>query len=250
VYAVDDLPVAYLDHPKLRAVLIADIHLGFEEYMATKGVFLPRYQLKRATEIVDHVASSVNVDTLVIVGDIKHLFDKLGRRESKDLAEFVTYIKKRFSRVVLVRGNHDNFVYSFSQRYGVEFYESLAVDDVLIVHGHKEADLSGYKLVIMGHEHPSIAIKDPVTEVVSKLPCFLKIPLRVNQELATTAVVLPAAGAYQAGTAVSTSPESFLSPIIRKYAVLEEAIPYAIVEKESVYELPPLKDIERLLAML
>lgn len=246
VYGVDDLPIAYLSVNGLKALLIADIHLGFEEYMATKGVYVPRMQLRKAVEIIEKALNTVDVDTLIIVGDVKHLFDKLGRRESKDLHEFLLYAKKKFSKVILVRGNHDNFIYSLSQRYGVEFLEVLELNGILFVHGHKRIELGGNNnLVIMGHEHPSIALKDPVTEAVTKLPCFLKIPLSNG----ATAIVLPAAGAYQTGTSVSTSPESYLSPIVKKYGILRNAKPFAVVEGEGIFELPTLSAIEDLIAM-
>jgi len=246
LFAVEDLPLAYLSLPELKALLLADVHLGFEEYMATRGVYLPRLQLKRVIEIVERGLSLANADTLIIVGDVKHLFDKLGRKESRDLSDFLTYVKKRFSRVVLVRGNHDNFVYSLSMRYGIEFYESFQAGSTLFIHGHKDFQLDGYNLIIIGHEHPSIVLKDPITETVTKFPCFLKVPLQNS----STLVILPAAGAYQSGTAVSTSTQSFLSPIVKRLGILGEAMPYAIVETEGVYELPTLTTIERLLSAL
>ncbi len=246
VYGVDDLPVAYFVSSDLKALVVADIHLGFEEYMATKGVYVPRMQLSKAIDIIEKALNTVNADTLIIVGDVKHLFDKLGRRESRDLHEFLVYVKKKFGRIVLVRGNHDNFIYSLSQRYGIEFYESIKVGNTLFVHGHKNIDLeNSFHLLIMGHEHPSIVLKDPITDAVTKLQCFLKIPLQNG----STAIVLPAAGAYQSGTSVSTSTESYLSPIIRGYGVLKEAKPFAIVENEGLFELPTLSAIEDLLAM-
>ncbi|MEM0027336.1 MAG: metallophosphoesterase [Ignisphaera sp.] len=246
IYGVDDLPIAYLSTGSLKSLVVADIHLGFEEYMATKGVYIPRMQLNKAIDIIEKALNTVNVDTLIIVGDIKHLFDKLGRRETRDLHEFILYVKKRFNRVVLVRGNHDNFIYSLSQRYGIEFYETMEFGNILFVHGHKKLELEdNTKLIIMGHEHPSIALKDPVTESVTKLPCFLRIPFQNG----STAIVLPAAGAYQTGTSVSTSPESYLSPIIKRFGVLRDAKPFAIVENEGLFELPTLSAVEDLLAM-
>jgi|UniRef100_A0A7J3Z8B8 putative phosphoesterase, SbcD/Mre11-related len=246
LFAVEDTPLAYLELPEHKVLLLADVHLGFEEYMATKGVFLPRLQLKKVIEIIERGLSVANADTLIIVGDVKHLFDKLGRRESKDLGEFLMYVKKKFNRVVLVRGNHDNFVYSLSMRYSVEFYESFQLGSILFIHGHKDFQLHDYSLIVIGHEHPSIVLKDPVTETTSKFPCFLKVPLQNS----STLVILPAAGAYQSGTAVSTSTESFLSPVVKKYGILRSAIPYVIVEADGVYELPTLAAIEELFTML
>ncbi len=239
IYSIDDLPAIYI--PKHGIVAVADVHLGFEEEMASKGVFLPRVQVKRAVEVISKCVERVPAKTLIIVGDLKHLFERLGRREAKDVSEFLEFIAPLFNEIVLVRGNHDTFVYVKLRRYGVELVDELLIDDILFVHGHREPSTSS-SIVVMGHEHPSIAIRDPLG-AVAKLPCFLIAPLRWGG----TALVLPALGLYQSGTAVSTSPEAYLSPILRKYADLENAQPFAIVEGEGVFELPKLGIVESVL---
>uniref|UniRef100_A0A7J3QEJ9 Metallophosphoesterase n=1 Tax=Ignisphaera aggregans TaxID=334771 RepID=A0A7J3QEJ9_9CREN len=245
ISAIYDIPAIYLE--KFKAVAIADIHLGFEEYMAEKGVYLPRMQLKKAIEYIEKSLSIVKAETLIIVGDVKHLFDRLGRRESKDLNEFFTYSTKRFSKVILVRGNHDTFVYSISKRYGIELYEKLELENIVFIHGHKDIlDNKNFEFIVMAHEHPSISLKDPTTGYSIKFSCFLLTPLKNGLK----ALVLPAAGLYQSGTPVSTSPESYLSPILKEKALLGDAKPYAIVENDGVYELPILSAIEDLLSIL
>ncbi|MEM1541866.1 MAG: metallophosphoesterase [Ignisphaera sp.] len=245
IYALVDLPLAYI--PRFKAVVMADVHLGFEEDMASKGVFLPRIQLKKAIEVVEKAISYVDASVLIVAGDIKHHFEKLGKKEAKDLKEFLEFTTKRFKRVIVVRGNHDTYLISISRRLGIELYDRLWLDKVLIVHGHRElADNDNPDLVIMGHEHPSIAIRDPITGYGSKFPCFLLMPLKRGGY----ALVLPAVGLYQSGTAVSMNVESYLSPIIRKEAVVEEAKPFVIVEREGVIELPKLKTVEDLMLSL
>lgn len=245
VLAISDIPAVYLE--KSRAIALADIHLGFEEYMAEKGVYLPRMQLRKVLEYIERSLNIVKADTLIIVGDVKHLFDRLGRRESRDLSDFFTYSTKKFSKVVLVRGNHDTFVYSISKRYGVEVHERLKMDDILFIHGHKELlNEKDFELIIMAHEHPSIVLKDSVTSYSMKFPCYLLTPLKDGLK----ALVLPAAGLYQSGTSISTSSEGYLSPILRNRALLADAKPYAIVENDGVYELPKLSAIEDLLSLL
>ncbi len=244
VYAVLDLPMVFI--PRYRALVIADIHLGFEEDMASKGVFLPRVQLKKVIEFIERGLEVTNARILVIAGDVKHHFEKLGRREAKDVKEFFGFAKQRFDRVILVRGNHDTFVYSVSRRYGVEIYDRLWMGDTLIVHGHRELEPEDRpRLVIMGHEHPSIALRDTLGSL-AKLPCFLLVPLNRGCK----ALILPAAGVYQSGTAVSTARDSFLSPIIRAEGMLEDAQPFALIEGEGVFELPKLSAIEDLMHMI
>ncbi|NPA96357.1 MAG: metallophosphoesterase [Crenarchaeota archaeon] len=238
LYAIHDLPAAFI--PRYSAILVADIHLGFEEEMASKGIFLPRMQVKRAAEVIQRCLELTSARRLIIVGDLKHLFERLGRREAKDVREFLERVVPMFRSVVLIRGNHDTFVYIRLREFGVDVVDELLIDDMLIVHGHRRPSIDGgYSILVMGHEHPSIAIRDPLG-TVAKLPCFLVVPLSNG----ATAVVLPALGMYQSGTSVSTSPEAYLSPILRSLAILEEAKPYAIVEGEGAYELPKLGLIE------
>ncbi|MEM4627385.1 MAG: phosphoesterase, partial [Ignisphaera sp.] len=153
----------------------------------------------------------------------------------------------RFSKVALIRGNHDTFVYSISKRYGIEVHEKLKIENILLIHGHKDVlEEKDIELLIMAHEHPSISLRDPVTTYSTKFPCYLLTPLKNGIK----AMVLPAAGLYQSGTPVTTSPEGYLSPILKNRALLADAKPYAIVENDGVYELPKLSAIEDLLALL
>lgn len=245
IYAVADLPLIYISN--FNALVIADIHLGFEEDMAFKGVFLPRIQLNKAIEIVEKAINYVNASILIIAGDVKHRFEKLGKKEAKDLKDFLEFTSKIFKKVVIVRGNHDTYLFSISSRFGVEVYDKLWLDKILIIHGHKHLDDTDKpEIMIMGHEHPSIAIKDPTTGYSSKFPCFLLLPLKRGGYV----VILPASGLYQSGTAVSTSLESYLSPVIREEALINEAKPFVIVEGEGVIELPKIKIVEDLMHRL
>ncbi len=242
IYAVHDLPIAYVK--SFRTLLIADLHLGFEEEMAMKGITLPRIQLRKILEYIEKALRYVdNVHRLAIVGDVKHIFGKLGKIESKELREFFQFVSGIFSEVVLVRGNHDIFVYSIAKKFGVEVVDELWLGNVFVIHGHKQIPRDVYaNIVIMAHEHPSIVLRDSI-QTSLKLPCFLLVPLKRGYP----ALVLPACGVYQSGTAISTQNQVYLSPILRVEGVLEDAIPFAIVEGEGVYRLPRLRDLEELM---
>jgi len=222
-----------------KALVFADSHLGFEEDMSSKGVFIPRAQLSKLLSMLEEAFSHVAPELLIIAGDVKHIFNKLGRIEKSELDQLFTFIKKHdINEIILVRGNHDNFIKFLAKKYDVKIIEKLLLGDILIIHGHKEIEYDNEKIktIIMGHEHPSIALRDNVGPLV-KIPCFLLVPTIHKINL----VVLPAAGIYQSGTAVSLIRESYLSPIIREMAVLEEAKPIALIEKEGSIELPPLR---------
>jgi len=237
LYIVSALPFLY--YKKRKLLIFADTHLGFEEDMASKGVYLPKVQLKNVLEMLDDALSSLSVERVVIVGDVKHNFSKLTYQEGKELRELFGYLKSRgIGEIHLVRGNHDNYVGIVASKMDVLMHdEAYVVDDIVFIHGHKSLpDNMEAKLIIMGHEHPSIGLRDEIG-FIAKFSCFLKTPLVDG----LTAIVLPASGIYQTGTRVSLARTEYLSPIMREKAVLEKAKPYIIDKEIGVMEFPELK---------
>ncbi len=243
---VGDTP--FLFHKDAGLLILADIHLGFEEAMAEKGIFLPRNQLSQLIKDLDKAFGYLegSIDKVVINGDLKHRYETLSRQERIEISKLMEYLKSRGVDVVFVRGNHDNYASIVTKKYGVEPISYYKIDDILIIHGHvdiadiKDADaiLDTTRYIIYGHEHPSISIGDRLGKI-SKFPCFLEVPLRIN-DLEITGVVLPAAGSYQAGSQISLNRDNYLSPLTRKYSVIERSKPYLLARGEGVLELPTL----------
>ncbi len=236
------LPVLYIEHR--RTLIFADAHLGFEEEMAKHGLFLPRVQKKNLIKILDNILTELNVSEIVVAGDIKHQFGQLGRIEARELRELFDSLKDKIDRLVIVRGNHDNFLPLVTRKYDfvhlVDDY--YLIEDILIVHGHKKLSLpedKNIRLVVMGHEHPSLGLRDKLGYLI-KYPCFLRAPLRYQ---GVEAIVLPAIGVYQTGTTITLDRSSYLSPIIKEDVLLEEAKPIVFDEELGVLEFPELKTL-------
>ena len=233
---VGSLPMVYVR--SVKTLIFADSHLGFEEEMSEKGIYLPRVQLSKLLKMLEEALDTVSPSTIVIAGDVKHIFGRLGRIERQELISLFEFLKRKSLRTILVRGNHDNFVKPIAKKYGIEIadYYNLK-SDVAVVHGHKIFDEVRSRVLIMGHEHPSISLRD-LLGVRIKVPCFL-VTSKNSQKL----IVIPASGIYQSGTSVSLDPNSYLSPYLRDINVLRIMKPYAIVEGEGVIELPQLQDL-------
>jgi len=228
LYAVPQGALIYKDY-----AIIADLHLGFEEEMSRKGVFLPPAQLKRALEVLEAISKVTT--KLVVAGDLKHQFGRLGRAERRDVEEFLNAVESKGLKMILVRGNHDNFVRKLVEDRGFEVVDELDLGNGLkVIHGHKETELG--EVTVMGHEHPSIALRDPVG-AVAKFPCFLRVPSEKGH-----VIVLPAIGLYQSGTNVSLSREAYLSPILKRLK-LESAVPYVADPELGIVEFPPLGEM-------
>ncbi|MEM3949107.1 MAG: phosphoesterase, partial [Zestosphaera sp.] len=62
---------------KYKALIIADVHIGYEDELASKGIYLPRFQLRRTLDLIERLLNELQVDRLIIAGDLKHSFDRL-----------------------------------------------------------------------------------------------------------------------------------------------------------------------------
>ncbi|KSW12658.1 phosphoesterase [Pyrodictium occultum] len=246
IETVGDLPAVYVR--RLNALVLADTHLGFEEEAAKQGLYVPRIQLLRTLEVLREGLDSTGADWVIFAGDVKHSFSRLLRSEREELSRVFQYLtRERGVRVTIVRGNHDNYLPLVARDYGVELVQELYERGILVIHGHRKPQ-GGYpgpvEAVIMGHEHPSLRLRDKLG-YVAKLPAFLVAPY---PPLRARLVVLPAVGQYQTGTTVSLSPDTYLSPILREEVPLGEVKPYVLAEELGVLEFPELALLEDLLA--
>ncbi len=237
VEAIEGLPAVKVE----GYVVIADLHLGYEEAMAREGVFLPRVQLRNALVVLRRL-SRVKARRLIVAGDIKHAFDKLLKSERAETRRFLEEALTVFSEVLVLRGNHDNYISGVVKETGADFIEEpyIKIGDIHVTHGHKDPGEYG-RVIILGHEHPAIQVRVAGSRV--KFPVFLKVPL----EGGSTAIVLPATGTYQTGNIVGAQRSLYLSPIIKHRGLVEEALPYIMDESGKLIKLVPLSLLEEIL---
>lgn len=241
VYVIPGSPLIYLKD--IDAIVLSDLHLGFEEAAArgldysygrktrSVGMFLPRIQLKRIIDILTNVFEIIKPKKLIINGDLKHAFDQLLKQESREIASLLDFIiNNNIYEIVIIRGNHDNYLPIVLKKYGVNLYTRYEYVTsnyrLLITHGHLELDLLEYNFVIIGHEHPSIKCFGLI-----KTPVFIKIPFDKNKYI----ICIPAIGPYHPGTSISVEREKYLSPIIRHYGDLSRARVITWIELSLLY---------------
>jgi len=227
------VPAVYLR--KENAIVVADIHLGYEESMARQGVFLPRMQARKALRILREARRVTGATKLFVDGDIKHEFGRLLKSEKLEVARLLKGVfDAGYREVVVVRGNHDNYIRPVIESLGGEMAEDLSLGEITLTHGHKKiSEAPG--LIVIGHEHPSVSLS--ISGVKARFPAFLLVPL-VDSE--STVLVLPALGAYQTGNPVGLDRRAYLSPLIREKGDVGEAVPIIVDETEGLMPLPKL----------
>ncbi len=192
-----------------RTVVVADLHLGCEATLEREGLSLPRVQAKKIEAYLISVIEAVGPDRLVVAGDLKHDFSRNLTQEWNEVTCFVRAVADLVDLVV-VRGNHDNFLSVILSELDIPFRRDCRVGDHTVLHGHTETTAEGP--LIIGHIHPSILLRDNVGARV-KSPCYLYDHMR-------GILVLPALSIVSPGMDVVGTPSSdAVSPLIAPYGL-------------------------------
>ncbi len=216
--------------PEEATAVVADLHIGYESALEYDGIHIPRIQTAAVQESLAEIVDLYAPDRLVVAGDIKHEFSRNLGQEMKDVRKVLDYLNDR-TEVVLVKGNHDNYLENIVSRIEMPVVERYVQRGVTIVHGHSAcAD----RPLVMGHEHPSIKLVDRIGAYL-KLPCFIHL----REE---GIVVLPAFSPLASGTDFTgASPTDCFSPILR-----EANVPSADIYACTDIGLLPLGPLSRL----
>lgn len=230
-------PVLYLRD--IDALVIADLHLGYERIKAeAEGIFVPQVQDKKIIEIINSALKEKKASTIIVNGDIKHEFSEGSYHEYKELLDFLEFLSRKFKKVILIKGNHDNFIIRATRKFSnIELCDEKIIGDYFFAHGHKEFS-SKAKNVIIGHEHPAIALVDELG-IKEKVKCFL-----FGRLAGKNVIIMPAISVFAWGTGVNNiSKEQFLSPFLKKHGV-ENMKALGLIEGEECLSFPEIKKLK------
>lgn len=230
---------------ELRALVTADLHLGYEQALEEAGVFIPPVQLKFIKQFILRALEETGSRRLIILGDVKHEFGSALKQEWGETIDLLSTLKELGVEVHVVRGNHDNFLIPMLKRLDVPLHDPyLREGRFLFVHGHKELPLDawgGVEYVVMGHEHPAVLLRDELGVSV-KLKSFL-----VGSYGEAKLVVVPALSPLMPGTEVNAPRARFLSPILREVDVNSMEV-YVVELSSGIYDFGTVELLSRLLA--
>jgi len=239
---IDGTP--YIIINSLSAIVGADFHLGYEVVLADEeGYFLPHAQYNEIIDELEMIFSKYDVKRFIINGDLKHKFSMRTRQETREVLAFIEFLKKHVDSVIIVRGNHDNFVRGLFNKFkNVEFVEPYyLLGDYLFTHGHisnlEITSLMKDYFTIIAHEHPAFLLYDDVGGKI-KIPAFLYGRTKLGNEI----LVLPAASPLMPGSEINLiTPSELLSPILRETVDIFELTPYGISRGKETLSFPKLR---------
>ena len=212
-----------------KALVISDVHMGYEEALNKQGILVPRKQYPETLQRLEKMFAQLErekkkIDLIIINGDIKHEFGAISETEWRHTLRLLDYLTKKCRRIILIKGNHDNIVEPIARKRNVEIVDRYVLHDVLFIHGDVLRDdliTKKVKIIIIGHEHCAISITQwPRTE---KFKCFLKGVYKQK-----TLIAMPSFNLVTEGTDVLK--EKLLSPFLQRN--LKEFEVYIVGDKE------------------
>ncbi len=229
---ISDLGCIFL--ADIKAAVISDLHLGFEEEMNLHGLFLPKMQLTHVEKTVDAIIDRYSPEMLIINGDFKHEFSRNLPQEWDDVIHFVD----RYQKIVdlkFVRGNHDNFLLTMLAKRNLELPEFIETDRYYIYHGDRDRGMR--KITILGHEHPSLVLRDEIGGVL-KIPAFVH-----NRE--SGILITPALSFFSSGTDVAQSllSDEHFTPVLKNVDAKRFRV-YGLTEEFGLADFGYLGDLQ------
>jgi len=247
IKTINGLPILHI--PSVNAITVADLHLGYEEALAHKGVLYPKSQFNIILKILLDGFEKTGSDLLIINGDLKHEFGHFSFQERKEIEILLEELLTHFKKIVIVRGNHDNYLINIIRKFeNVEFVSPyLTLGKYGFTHGHElSLDLfsTNMECIIIAHEHPALGLRDDVY-VKIKVPAVFFGETKVGKKI----VVQPALSPIAVGVEVNMQLQSeFLSPILRDKKLVDignlEAI--ALDIEAGAFRFPKLKKWQKM----
>ena len=177
------------------AIILGDVHIGYEEAINKTGTFIPRIYFEEMYSKMEKILKKEKPTKVIINGDLKHEFGRISDQEWRDTIKFINLIEKYSKKIILVEGNHDKIIEPIVKHKKVEIKKFVKLNDIFICHGNEifEEEFKDIKTIIISHEHPAVTIRDKNRTETFK--CFLKGKYK-DKEL----IVLPSFNTITAGT--------------------------------------------------
>lgn len=162
--------------PEKKILVIADLHVGYEEALNKQGIFIPRTQFKEIMKELKKTFKKLEkkkVEEIVVLGDLKHEFGNISQQEWREVKEFLDFLKKKVRKVVLVKGNHDTILEPIAKRRELIIKDYYIKGEVCFLHGHKLFLCLDKKIktIVLGHRHPAVVLSDKYKK--ERYKCFL-----------------------------------------------------------------------------
>ena len=150
---------------KKKNLIVTDIHIGFENSLASNEIFIGKNStINETIQDLSEIIDAENPDSVILLGDIKSSIKSISRNEWNEVPIFFKKIREKCD-VILVPGNHDaNIQRLVPDNISMISSTGMVEENVLLTHGHTmpSENFSHVDKIIMGHIHPVFFQEDSV----------------------------------------------------------------------------------------
>lgn len=229
-------PMFVKDYPSLfireiKALVIADLHIGIEYELKKSGINIPQ-QIAKMKKEIDKLIKKTKAKHLIILGDIKHIVPGISYQEEKDIPEFLNQLKNEI-KVSICLGNHDTYIKDIAP-HGIYIYDSkgFKLKKYGFAHGHAwpSKELMSCNYLIISHSHPVLHLVDKLGYKIIK-PVWIKCKLnkekikekyKIKNTGKLNLIIVPAFNKLLGGLPINTSikqKDELLGPIMQSNIV-------------------------------
>src|SRR5215467_9954348 len=218
-----------------RYIVVSDLHLGFENSLDTRGVFIDsNLYLIETIDALLHLIRAHEPEALIILGDLKSSVGYVNRDEWNNVPYLLNSLLK-YTEIYFIPGNHDsNIRFLLPDKVNLFSIHGMLLEDTLLLHGHtmpSPSRLKSVKRIIMGHIHPVFLKQGSVlsghrvwlhlrVKMTALSDIRLKLPTQSNKLFEI--VVIPAFNKYLYALSRKQFKKS-ISPIVHR-SLLENSI--------------------------
>ena len=215
------LLIDVLDNDKINRVLvISDLHLGNNHWLQNSEISSDWYHIIKEIEIeLRDIVFSKNVNSIVLLGDIKNNYYKVEKEDWTLIPNFLHSLSE-VCKVYLIPGNHDSRLELITpENVDLIGIKGMVLDDILLTHGHTfPSELrSNINKIIMGHIHPTFSRGNSILNG-QKIWIFLKVKkesIFPSTSGSLDVVLIPSFSKYTFGTGKFRD-KKLSSPILKK----------------------------------
>lgn len=169
-----------------KMLIVGDLHLGYEDYLQERGWSFPKTQQEENERILNEIFKKIGkVEKILLLGDVKHFFGGILREEFSDFRNLIKIFERNLKengKIVITKGNHDNILEPIAREFeNVEILDYFFEENVVFFHGSldlfEKLDVflknNKINLLVLGHYHPAITLKEKKGIKNEKYKCFL-----------------------------------------------------------------------------
>jgi DNA ligase-associated metallophosphoesterase len=149
--------------PRLRWLVVSDLHLGKAAHLRKGGLALPEGHDAHTLARLNGLLASFTPQRLIILGDLFH------SSHNSAWAPFAAWCAQQQATIHLVPGNHDVLADRRYAEAGIRVCDESVEEGPFVFTHDGTAELGGY--VLGGHLHPGVVLSGMGRQRL-RLPCF------------------------------------------------------------------------------